>query len=782
MIRNLASWMIKHRYIVLGTMLAITIFFLFQISKITIKTELSDLLPYSHPFIKIHEKYEEQIGGSFKIFLMLQVKEGNIYNKETLEKIVRITDGLDAVPGVNHNQIYSIASRKLKKIKVTADAILTEDLMKEVPYSPSSMEEFKGTVRTAPGVFGVWVSKDEKAALFSAAFVERLMNVDIIFKDVGRLIEKESDKNHVVSMAGEPVLMGWVNIYRGEMWRIFGITFTLLLFILLIYFRNIAGTLVPFCSTILAAIWGLGITGLIGYNLEPLTLVVPLLITARSLSHSVQITERYFEFYNEMKDVKKACIECMSSNLPPGIVGIATDAIGIVLMAVAPIPIIQKVAYMSVFWACSNIFSGLIFAPILLSFFPPPCNIPEIVNTERGATHKVLGYIAKAVVGRGAVVILICGITIAVFAGIKAYNIGVGDVHPGSPILWPDSNYNMTIAGINKNFPGTEELYVIVEGEGPRAVESPGFLRILNSFQRHMEKSTLSHTQSISDLLPAVYRNIYGGHPKLEAIPLEKKQTAQVLNLLLTHSAPGDYDVYFSRDGSNASIIIWYKDHMGETLRKSIASVKKFVEENKEALAKEKCNIRLASGNLGVLAAINETVEDSQFLNFILVVSSVFLITCVTFRSFFAPLIIMIPLNLANIISMAIMSSLEIGLNINTLPIVSLGMGLGDDYAIYLLSRLCEEFQSTQGPPSMAAVVRKSIMTTGKAIFFTATTMVVSVIPWYFLSSTRFTADMGLILAVIMIFNMLGALFFLPALVSIFKPKLLGRVRLLIKE
>src|SRR3990172_5409529 len=180
MIRNLASWMIKHRYIVLGTMLAITIFFLFQINKITIKTELSDLLPYSHPFIKIHEKYEEQIGGSFKIFLMIKVKEGNIYNKETLEKIVRITDGLDAIPGVNHNQIYSIASRKLKKVKVTADAIISEELMREVPASPAAMEELRRTIRASPGVFGVWVSRDEKSALFTAGFIVRLMDVNVI--------------------------------------------------------------------------------------------------------------------------------------------------------------------------------------------------------------------------------------------------------------------------------------------------------------------------------------------------------------------------------------------------------------------------------------------------------------------------------------------------------------------------------------------------------------------------------------------------------------------------
>src|SRR3990172_10707092 len=528
MIRKLSSWVVNHRYLVLGMILTMTLIFAFEMRKIVIKTELSDLPPASHPFIKIHNKYKEQIGGSFKIFLMLQVKEGDIYNKETLEKIVRITDKLDAVPGVNHNQIYSIASRKLKKIRVTSDAILTEDLMKEMPSSPTSMEEFKRTVRMAPGVFGVWVSKDEKATLFTAAFVERLIDVNIIFKDVSKIIEQESDKNHVISMAGEPVLMGWVNTYQKEMWWIFGITLLVLFILLYFYFRNLVGVLVPVSSTLLGAIWGLGFCGMVGWNLEPLILVIPLLITARALSHSVQITERYFECYQESKDVKEACITSMASIVPPGTLGIVTDVLGILLIAVAPIPIVQKLAYLCGFWAFSIIFTTLIFCPLFISFFAPPANIPEIVDTNRGVIQRALGIIARMSYGKGAIVVLILGIITAVFSGVGASKVEIGDVHPGSPILWEDSNYNITIDGINKNFPGTEELYVLVEGEGPRAVESPGFLRILNSFQRYIENSSLiSHTQSVSDLLPSVYRSVYGGHPKLETIPLETTQISQ---------------------------------------------------------------------------------------------------------------------------------------------------------------------------------------------------------------------------------------------------------------
>ena len=778
MIKKISTWIIIHRYFSLAVILAITVFFAFQARKIVIKTVLTDLFPSSHPFMKVHEKYADQLGSPFKVFLMLTVKEGKIYNKETLAKAIRITDKLDAIPGVNHNQIYSIGSRKLKKIKVTEDAIITENLMDKVP---DSMEQFERTVRSTPGIFGVWVSRDEKSVLFTAGFIEHLMDYDVIFQEVEKIVREESDNNHLLYTAGEPVLMGWINSYQTEMWLIFGATFLSLFVLLYLYFRNLVGILVPVASTLIGGIWGLGFCGLIGYNLEPLILVIPLLITARALSHAVQITERYFECYHECRDVKEACIASMSSILPPGTLGIVTDALGIVLIAVAPIPVIQKLAYMCGFWAISIVFTGLVFAPLLVSFFIPPKNIPEIVDTERGITQKILGIIARLGFGKGAVATLVIGIIIAIFTAFVSSKVKIGDINPGTPLLWEDSDYNVAIDHINKNFPGTEELYVLVEGENPRAVVKPGFLKILNTFQRHMEKNPIiTHTLSVSDLLPPIYRYVYSGYPKWETIPLGRIQAAQIFNQLETHSAPGDYDLYYTRNGSAANVILWHKDHMGETLRNSIATVKNFIERNKDLLEKEKCSFQLASGNIGILSAINETVENSQLLNVLLVMGVVFLLCSLTYRSFVAAIILMIPLNLANIITLSIMQWLDIGLNVNTLPIVSVGVGVGIDYGIYLLSRLCEEFQAA-GEYSFSTA-STAIKTTGKAIFFTATTMVIGVIFWYFLSSMKFQAEMGLLLSIIMFINMIGALVVIPTLVYIFKPKFLGRVKVIIND
>jgi hypothetical protein len=144
-----------------------------------------------------------------------------------------------------------------------------------------------------------------------------------------------------------------------------------------------------------------------------------------------------------------------------------------------------------------------------------------------------------------------------------------------------------------------------------------------------------------------------------------------------------------------------------------------------------------------------------------------------------AAIILMIPLNLANLVTLTVMYFLGIGLNVNTLPVVGVGVGTGIDYGIYLLSRLCEEYQKT-GEYTFNTL-SLSLRTTGKAIFFTSTTMTAGVIFFYFLSSLRFQAEMGLLLAIILFINMVGALVLIPSLVYVFKPKFLGKVKLLIK-
>lgn len=780
MVKKISIWIMGHRFIVLGTIFILTIFFASQVFKMEIKTQFEDLLPQNHPFIKVHNKYEKQLGAPFKVFLMLKVKEGDIYNQETLRNAQEITDKLDLIPGVNHNQVYSIGSRKVKKRSITANGIITENFMDRVPETDEEMEEFKETVYNTRGVYGIWVSRDEKSLLFSAAFIPDRVDINVLFEKIGELKQSYSDSNHDIYVAGEPILTGWVYFYQKEMYWIFGVTFTVLIFLLYFYFRNLVGVVVPTLATLIGGIWGLGFSGLLGYNLEPLTLVIPLLIAARALCHSVQIIERYFECYAEYREVNAACIESTSSILPPGTLGIATDGIGILLIAVAPIPIMQKLAFVCAFWAFTIIITGIIFTPVLVSFFKPPKNLTDIVDMTKGMTQKLLGLIARLGFGKAGVTTFIGAVLLFAMTGWIASKINIGDINPGTPILWPDSEYNVAISKVNEGFPGTEELYVIVEGNGKGAITEPEFLDILDSFQRHMEKnSRVSATLSVKDFLPSINRNIFGGYFKWEIVPTDPIQVGQLFYVLMGQSAPEDFDLYFSRDTKDANVVIWFKDHTGDTIREAVSWITKFIKEKKDDLAKVNATFQLASGNIGVLAAINETVQKSQILNITLVTLAIFLFCSITYRSIMAAVILMIPLNLTNLITLSIMKGMGIGLNINTLPIISVGVGVGIDYGVYLLSRLCEEYRAI-GEYSFATA-DKTIRTTGKAIFFTSAAMIAGVIFWYFLSSMRFQAEMGLLLAIIMFLNMIGSLVLVPSLVYVFKPKFLGRAKLLLK-
>lgn len=777
---NIAEVIIKHRYPVLVIIGFITLLFAWQIHKIRIESTFGDLLPQGHPYIKIHNQYREQLGDPLKIYLMLKVNDKNIYNTRTLQKVRNITDELDAIPGVNHNQVYSIASRKIKKTTVTATVIALENFMDKVPSTEEELSRFKETVRNTGSVYGIWVSKDEKSTLFTAAFIPELVNYPVVFQRLRDIVETESDERHTIFTAGEPMLKGWVFYYQNEMYWIFLVTFIALFSFLYFYFRNLVGMVAPIISTCLGIIWGLGFCGLLGYPLEPLTLVIPLLIAARALSHSVQVIERYFECYNTLGDTRKACTEAMRSIFPPGALGIITDALGILLIAVAPIPAMQKMAYLCSFWAIGILFTGLIFTPLIISFFPPPRNIAEITDSEQGNIHRLLGSIANLGYGKAAVTTCIIACCLGAVTLWMSSKVRLGDINPGSPILWPDSNYNVAVAEINKNFPGMDELYVIIEGDRPKAIAAPEFINLLDEYQRAMEHNAhVSSSISLASLLIPINRAVYGGYPKREILPTDRFEAYQLYNILTNKSAPGDFDRFVSRNERSATLVCWFKDHMGDTIRSAIASAKEFEVRHRDLLMKNNIKIQLASGNIGLLAAVNETVKDSQLLNFFLVMGTVFFLCALTYRSVVAAIILMIPLNLANLITLSIMYALGIGLNINTLPIVSIGVGVGIDYGIYLLSRICEE-NRLRNEYSFITVLT-AVRTTGKAIFFTATTMITGVIFWYFLSSLRFQAEMGLLLAIIMFLNMVGALLLIPSIIYVFKPKFISKATVLTK-
>lgn len=770
MIRTL----VKHRFPALCLISLVTLFFLYEIVRLEVATSFGDLLPQQHPYIKVHNEFQDRFGGANVISVAVKVKNGDIFNTETLGKIQRLTEELDRLEGVNHYQIVSLAHKKIKHVEATTWGLEVSAVMwPEIPSTPAEMAALRDRVHHEPTVYGGLVSLDEKMALISAAFIEGRLNYTSLFQDIQEIVEREADNNTDVFVTGQPMLYAWVYHYAPQMVLIFLITGLVMLTLLWLYFHTFQGVFIPILSAGVSAAWGLGFASALGYNLDPLILVVPLLITARAISHSVQSMERYHEEYVRLRDKEKAIVHAYSKLLPPAFLSIITDGMGVLLIAISTIPVMRKLAFFSSFWVLSMLFSVSLLHPIILSYLPPPRRLLEHdIAFGKGVWGVVMFWIKRVCTGPHRhwswAVILGC-VGFGLFYSTK---LKVGDLQAGSSILWSDSHYNASSRNINERFMGENRLLIIVRGDQPDILKKPDVMRAMEAFQRHMEQSPdVGGTYSIVDMVKNIQVTFHEGDPKWKTVPDTWVDVGQFLYLFLAGSSPGDLDRFIDPKARLANIAVFYRDYKGDTIRNAIHRAATYIESHPV----EGVQFHLAGGIIGVLAAINEEVLYSEKWSVIAIFLIVFVLCALSFRSAFAALLLIVPLVLSNLLASAFMAWKGIPLNINTLPVASLGVGVGVDYGIYLLSRIKEEYrQKGEYDPAIA----EAILTTGKAILFTATTLIAGVIFWYFLSSLRFQAEMGLLVALLMAFNMFGALFLIPLMVSLFKPTFLkGSVR-----
>lgn len=278
-------------------------------------------------------------------------------------------------------------------------------------------------------------------------------------------------------------------------------------------------------------------------------------------------------------------------------------------------------------------------------------------------------------------------------------------------------------------------------------------MNAIDRFEWHMRN--VPGVQSVV-ALPGIARVINAGWNEggLKWRVLSRNQSVLVQSIAYIPTSTG----LLNEDCSVMPVMLFTTDHKAETIETIVAEVKAFNQE----FGSEDLQFKLATGNVGVMAATNEAVSAAQFPMLLYVFSAIIVLCLLGFRSIRGTLCVVIPLALVSLLAYALMTMLEIGLKVSTLPVVALGVGIGVDYGIYIYSRV--KSLQAQGK-SFPDAYHETLSVTGNGVLFTGITLAVGVGTWIF-SPLKFQADMGILLTFMFLVNMLGAILLLPALAS----------------
>ncbi|HVT36562.1 MAG TPA: MMPL family transporter, partial [Nevskiaceae bacterium] len=685
------------------------------------------------------------------------------------------------------DQILSVTTTKARYSEATPQGIDMRPLMADVPpRTPEEIAAFREHAQHAPNVKVFLVSQDERSALVMATFIEQRLGYGELFRYLQDLAARTRDAHHQVYLAGQPMLIGWVYQYERQMLLIFGVTLAALLLALTLYMRNLVGVLTPILCSATAAIWAFGFVGALHVSIEPLLMVVPLLLTARSFSHSVQFTERYYEVYARVHDRRKAAEITMALMMAPSVLGILTDILGIVVVIAAPIPAMVRHAIFCGMWAVWLIPTGVVLISLLLATLPAPRNLGQLLGAGRtqARLQRVLRAVASLTHGPRARVSSALVIAGSLAAVTIAAQIRIGNPVEGSSLLWDRSEFNTAVRAINANFPGVNTLEIVLEAKNADdanwTAQQVDTVMTLQRLQYLMESGNAPPraTLSFADYLAEANRLFNGGNPKwLPLDPRPRAISAAATGAMMGSSAK-NFGHVMSDDAQHATVSLWYRDNRQETVDAALAAATAAV--NAVGVEHDAFRVRLGTGLIALQEAVNRVIARYQWLVLAAVNAMIFVMCALAYRSWMAGALLLLPVNLANQAMIAAMHLLGVGLDVNSMIVAAIGIGVGIDYGIYLLSRICEEHRSHAG--DWGAALDAALATTGKAILYTASIMTLGILPWYLMSDLKFVADMGLLLMAIMVINMVLALLVLPLSVWWLRPAFVARGQRLLGE
>lgn len=765
---RLEQLVFNNRLPVLLLCLIATVVLGFFALKLEVNASFERMIPSSSPYIQNYFAYRKELPGlGNTVRIVVENKSGDVYDAAHLEKLRKINDTLYLIPGVDRSWMKSLWMPIVRWRQVTEEGVVGGPVMPpDYSGTPESIGKLKENVGRS-GIVGSLVANDSRSTMIIAPLLDRHPQTGepLNYGEFSRALEEQirsfEDESTGVYIVGFAKIVGDLIAGLYEVMLFFGLSVAVAALFVYLYTRCIRSTLLLVSVAVAGVVWLLGLMSLLGYELDPYSILVPFLIFAIGLSHGAQ------KMNGILQDVGRGTHKYVAARYTfrrlfmAGLTALLTNIVGFAVLVIIDIPVIRDLALTTSIGITVLIFTKLVLIPVTLSYIGVSESaarraLDEDTGQKRGILGRAWSALDRLTERRAATVTVGVAAVITVICTVVMFDLRIGDLDPGAPELRQDSRYNRDSAYITAHYGLSSDQFVVIMTNPDDGCRLYGTLQLMDQLAQALRQTEgVQATSSLAESTRFITAALNEGSGKWLTISRDQG---------ITNAAVGAAMIA-TPDITNTScavspLIAYLADHKADTLNRVLKVSEAFAAEHNSSKAEDGPRFLLAAGSAGIEAATNIEVEHGILLMYLAVYGATALLCLLTFRSLRATLVAMIPLVMTTIICKALMVWMGIGLKVATLPVIAVGVGVGVDYALYLLS---VQIAMQRRGATLAQAYRKSLDFTGRVVALVGLTMAAGVITWAF-SPIKFQADMGILLTFMFLWNMVGALVLIPAL------------------
>jgi len=764
-----AQWVVRRRVLVLVVVTLVSVVFASFAKRLHVEIDPDRLLPQEHPYIETLNDVHRVFGDKNLVVIGLFPRDGNIFTPRFLRKLAEVTARIERIPGVNPALVQSLAASHLRTIRGTADGIEVEPLMPEVPTDLAAAEALRDRLLADDLYAGALVARDGTAAGIQASFelTPTLPDYKSLHARVVDELASVDDGTFEYALSGPVVFASHLGTKTAGMALLFPLALVVIAAVHYEAFRTFQALVLPLLTALLSVLWALGLMGMLGIQFDPYNITTPILILALAAGHAVQVLKRFYEELNDSRDVQTAIVDALRRVGPVMLAAGTVAAMSFCSLASFRMATIRTFGLLAGFGVVSAMVIELTVIPALRALLPAP---RRAERSREAAARPVIGRLlrlsAYAATPRGSIVVL--GVVVGLIAVSASYGARLKVDTSYKRAFDRDDRVWIDDARINDALAGTNTLVVLVEGDGEGALEEPRVMQAIAALERRLESEPgVGSVISYVDVVRRIHQEMNRDRQDVEALPGSRRLAAQYLFL---HSLSGGADsltAMLDEKRSTAKIrVLTHEDstRYGESL---IATARRVVADTFPPDVRVRYSGSLASG-----AAATDVLVEGKLRNIAQIAGIVILVSSVLLRSLIGGIFVAVPLLVTVAAIFGVMGLLGLPLDVNTATTATIAVGIGTDYAMYLLFRTREELRAS---PTLEAAIARAVATSGTAVVFVST----AVAAGYFtlcLSGFSHYVRLGGLVAFAMVVSSMSAILIVSALAVRIRPRFLARV------